>query len=64
MEAYIDDAIIKTMRKDDLIANLEEIFKNIRVFRMKLNSDMCTFGVLSGKLLSFTVSHRGIEANP
>ena len=25
---------------------------------------MCVFGVPSGKLLGFLVSHRGIEANP
>ena len=31
---------------------------------MKLNPDKCTFGVPSGKLLGFLISHRGIEANP
>jgi hypothetical protein len=25
---------------------------------------MCVFGVPSGKLLGFIISHRGIEANP
>ena len=29
-----------------------------------LNPDKCTFGVSSGKLLGYLVSHRGIEANP
>jgi hypothetical protein len=31
---------------------------------MKLNPEKCTFGVPSGKLLSFLVSGRGVEANP
>jgi hypothetical protein len=31
---------------------------------IKLNLAMCAFGVPSGKLLGFLVSHRGIEANP
>ena len=31
---------------------------------MKLNPAKCTFGVPSGKLLGYLVSHRGIEANP
>jgi hypothetical protein len=31
---------------------------------IKLNPAKCAFGVPSGKLLGFLVSHRGIEANP
>ena len=31
---------------------------------MKLNPKKCSFGVESGKLLGFMVSHRGIKANP
>jgi hypothetical protein len=31
---------------------------------MMLNPDKCTFGVSSGKLLSYLVSQRGIDANP
>ena len=31
---------------------------------MRLNPEKCVFGVHSGKLLGFLVSHRGIEANP
>lgn len=30
---------------------------------MMLNPDKCTFGVSSGKLLGYLVSHWGIEAN-
>ena len=31
---------------------------------LRLNPEKCVFGVPSGKLLGFLVSHRGIEANP
>ena len=31
---------------------------------IKLNPAKCVFGVPSGKLLGFLVSHCGIEANP
>ena len=31
---------------------------------VRLNPEKCVFGVPSGKLLGFLVSHRGIEANP
>jgi hypothetical protein len=60
----VDDVVIKTKQKDDLIADLEETFASIRAFRMKLNPEKCTFGVPSGKLLGFMMSHRGIQANP
>src|SRR5437667_8358481 len=40
------------------------MFENLRHFRWKLNPEKCVFGVPSGKLLDFIVSHRGIEANP
>nr|ABA97918.1 retrotransposon protein, putative, Ty3-gypsy subclass [Oryza sativa Japonica Group] len=39
-------------------------FASIRTFRMKLSPEKCTFGLPSGKLLGFMVSHRGIQANP
>nr|CAE03810.2 OSJNBa0027H09.10 [Oryza sativa Japonica Group]CAE76081.1 B1340F09.19 [Oryza sativa Japonica Group] len=64
VEAYVDDVVVKTKQKDDLISDLEETFASIRAFRMKLNPEKCTFGVPSGKLLGFMVSHRGIKANP
>ncbi len=31
---------------------------------LRLNPEKCVYGVPSGKLLGFLVSHRGIEANP
>jgi hypothetical protein len=31
---------------------------------MNLNPDKCTFGVPSGKLLRYMVSHHGIDPNP
>jgi hypothetical protein len=36
----------------------------MREYRWKLNPNKCVFGVPSGKLLGFIISHRGIEANP
>nr|ABA97388.2 retrotransposon protein, putative, Ty3-gypsy subclass, expressed [Oryza sativa Japonica Group] len=64
VEAYVDDVVVKTKQKDDLISDLEETFASIRAFRMKLNPEKYIFGVPSGKLLGFMVSHRGIQANP
>jgi hypothetical protein len=64
VEAYIDDVVVKTTNEYDLIADLTWTFANLRVYRWKLNPEKCRFGVPPGKLLGFTMSHRGIEANP
>ena len=64
VEAYIDDIVVKTKDRDTLVPDLEETFCNLRRVNIKLNPEKCSFGVPSGKLLGFMVSHRGIEANP
>jgi ribonuclease HI len=63
-EAYIDDIVVKTRKSHTFIEDLEETFVNLRKVNIKLNPTKCAFGVPSGKLLGFLVSHRGIEANP
>lgn len=64
VEAYVDDLVVKTRHQDTLLHDLAETFDSLRSTRMKLNPDKCVFGVLTGKLLGFLVSSRGIEANP
>jgi hypothetical protein len=64
VEAYVDDMVVKTRNSNTLIADLEETFASLREYRWKLNPNKCVFGVPSGKLLGFIISHRGIEANP
>jgi hypothetical protein len=56
--------VIKTRNSNTLIADLVETFASLREYRWKLNPNKCVFGVPSGKLLDFIISHRGIEANP
>jgi hypothetical protein len=60
----MDDVVVKTKNPEDLISDLVETFNSLREYRWKLNPTRCVFGVPSGKLLRFMVSHRGIEANP
>jgi hypothetical protein len=64
VEAYMDDVVVKTRNFDTLIVDLEETFASLREYRWKLNPNKCVFGVPSGKLLGFIISHRDIEANP
>ena len=47
MEAYIDDIVVISKFKGDLIADLEETFNNLHKNNMMLNHDQCTFGVSS-----------------
>ena len=64
IESYFDDVVVNTKTQDLFIMNLEKTFNSLRKFCWKLNPTKCVFGVPSGKLLKFIVSHRGIEANP
>jgi hypothetical protein len=64
VHVYVDDVVIKSARKDDLIADLEETFANLRRYQINLNPLKCVFDVPAGMLLGFIVSERGIEANP
>ena len=43
--------------------NLRKFFERIKEYRLRLNSQKCTFGVTVGKLLGFLVSDRGIEVD-
>ena len=36
----------------------------MRLYKLRLNPNKCTFGVRSGKLLGFVVSDKGIQVDP
>ena len=61
---YVDDIVVKSREARTLLEDLEETFANIRKVNPRLNLEKCVFGIPSGKLLGFLVSHRGIKANP
>ena len=56
IEAYIDDVVVKSKTTDNLIADLEETFANLKRYRWKLNPSKCIFGVPSGILLGYIIS--------
>jgi ribonuclease HI len=64
VEVYIDDMLVKSLREEDHIADLLQVFNILRRDNLRLNASKCTFGVGSGKFLGHIVSRRGIEANP
>ena len=63
MEAYIDDMVKKIKIASEHIQDLEEAFAVLRKHRLQLNASKCSFGVSSGKLLGFMITHCGIEVN-
>ncbi|XP_057732938.1 uncharacterized protein LOC130948245 [Arachis stenosperma] len=64
MEIYVDDMVAKTAEGMSHCEDLGEIFRQLRVYNMRLNPEKCAFGVRGGKFLGFILTSRGIEANP
>ena len=56
--------LVKSVRENDHLSDLQETFNTLRLYNMKLNPSKCVFGVTAGKLLGFMVSQKGIEVNP
>ena len=61
---YVDDLVVKSVKRQTLLEDLRETFANLRTYQIKLNPEKCVIGVPAGKLLGFLVSERGIECNP
>ncbi|GJT71194.1 hypothetical protein Tco_1030480 [Tanacetum coccineum] len=61
LEAYVDDMVIKSKTKFDVIANIAKTFDNLWRINMKLNPKKCSFGVTEGKLFGYMVTSKGIR---
>ena len=64
MEVYIDDMLVKSKELPDHAGHLQEAFKLLRAYGMKLNPSKCAFRVSTSRFLGFMVTQRGIESNP
>jgi hypothetical protein len=63
VKACIDDVVVKLKKRGDPLDNLKKTFNNLLEYKMMLNPKNCVFVVSSGKVLSYMVSARGIDAN-
>ena len=63
VEVYVDDMIVKSKNRESHTINLRNFFDGIKEYILRLNLQKWTFGVTSGKLLSFLVSDKGIEVD-
>ena len=64
IEVYIDDMMVKSKVESEHIDDLGNIFKILRKHKLCLNATKCSFGIGSGKFLSYMVIHRGIKVDP
>ena len=53
MEVNINDMLVKSKERLDHTKHLQETFKLLRMYGMKLNPLKCAFGISSGKFLGF-----------
>ncbi|GJT79210.1 reverse transcriptase domain-containing protein [Tanacetum coccineum] len=64
LEVYVDDLVIKSRTKDEIVRDMEETFRTLREINMKLNPKKCTFGIEEGMFLGYKVSTRGLKVCP
>ena len=64
VEVYIDDMLVKSVKKEDHLEHLKEVLRILRMDKLRLNASKCVFSVSLGKFLGHMISCRGIEANP
>ncbi|GKC57540.1 reverse transcriptase domain-containing protein [Tanacetum coccineum] len=61
LKVYVDDLVIKSRMKDEIVRDIEETFKTLREINMKLNPKKCTFGVEEGMFLGYKVNTKGLK---
>nr|GEV11561.1 hypothetical protein [Tanacetum cinerariifolium] len=64
LEVYVDDLVIKSHKENEIVKDVEEMFKTLREINMKLNPKKCTFGVEEGMFLGYAVNTKGIKVCP
>ena len=57
IEVYIDDMVVKSKIASEEIEDLTNIFEILRGHKLRLNAFKYSFGVGSGKFLSYMVTH-------
>ena len=56
VQVYVDDMLVKSLRENNHLDDLQEMFDTLRSYNMKLNPSKCVFGVTTEKFLGFMVS--------
>ncbi|GJU05964.1 reverse transcriptase domain-containing protein [Tanacetum coccineum] len=64
LKVYVDDLVIKSRTEDEIVRDIEEMFKTLREINMKLNPKKCTFRVEEGMFLGYKVNTKGLKVCP
>ena len=56
VQVYVDEMLVKGLRKDDHLIDLQETFDTLWAYNMKLNPNKCVFRVTVRKFLRFMIS--------
>jgi hypothetical protein len=64
MEVYINNVVVKLLRIEDHITGLKLSLERMKKYRLQMNQQKCSFGVMSGKFLGFVVHEHDIQIDP
>ena len=60
----MDNRIARSQTEEEHLVDLQKLFDRLKKYKLRLNSNKCTFGIRSGKLLGFFLSGKSIEVDP
>ena len=64
ISSYIDDNLVHAKTFTEHINALQQLFKALREFGLKLNPEKCTFIAPEAKFLGRIIDHKGFRADP
>ena len=56
--------MVKSKKREDHLETLKKVFNRCRLYKLKMNSFKCAFGVSAGKFLGFLVHNCEIDVDP
>nr|GEV98613.1 reverse transcriptase domain-containing protein [Tanacetum cinerariifolium] len=64
IKVYVDDLVIKSHTKAEMLRDIDETFRTLRKIKMKLNLKKCTFGAVKGMFLGYMITPEGKKPCP
>lgn len=64
IEVYIEDMIVKTPDQRDHLADIWEIFQELKKPNMNIIPSKCVFGVEARKFVGFMITNKESDAKP
>nr|GEY42225.1 reverse transcriptase domain-containing protein [Tanacetum cinerariifolium] len=61
LKVYVDDIVIKSRTEDEIVRDIDKMFKTLREINMKLKSKNCTFEVEEGMFLGYKINTKGLK---